>query len=239
MPNAPHDWELIAARDPYFGVVSSEAYRIGRMDEAARRHFYLTGAADIGQLLSWFDRDLGARPSGGKALDIGCGVGRLTHAMAEHVTEAAGYDVSATMIALARETAPANAVFSTDLPVGPFDWINSYIVFQHIPPKEGLRLLDRCLDAAAPGALLSLHFTGWRDGALPGRNPLARLSQWMQHNASRRPGRPAETLIHMHDYNFSEVLRRLTAHGFERVVVRHTNHAGHHGGWLLSRREGR
>lgn len=236
MPQPPHDWELIAARDPYFGVVSSEAYRIGRMDEAARRRFYETGSADIDRLLEWFEKDVGARPIGGRALDIGCGVGRLTHAMAAHVNEAAGYDVSATMIALARETAPANAVFSTDLPAGSFDWINSYIVFQHIPPEEGLKLLDRCLDAAGPGAFVSLHFTGWRDGALPRRNPLSRLGQWMQHSASRRPGQPAETLIRMHDYNFSEVFGRLTAHGFERIVVRHTNHTGHHGGWLLSRR---
>jgi SAM-dependent methyltransferase len=230
-----HDWELIAKRDPFFGVVSTEAFRIGRMDEQARSQFYLTGEADIQQLMDWFDADLGARPSGGRALDIGCGVGRLTRAIAGHVREAAGYDVSETMVALARETAPANAVFSTALPAGPFDWINSYIVFQHIPPKEGLALLERCLSAAAPGAFVSLHFTGWRDGARPGRNPLARLSQWMQHSDSRRDGRPAETLIHMHDYNFSKVFRLLAAHGFERVVFRHTDHVGHHGGWLLAR----
>ncbi len=220
-------------------MVSAEVYRIGRMDADARRQFYQTGQADIDKLLTWFDADVGARPAGGRALDIGCGVGRLTHAMAAVADEVCGYDVSETMLKLARETATAGTTFTTSLPPGPFTWINSYIVFQHIPPKEGLQLLERCLAAAAPTSFISLHFTGWRDGAQPGRNPLARLSQWRQHRASRKAGKPAERLIHMYDYNFSDVLRRLAAHGFEHAVVRHTDHGGHHGAWLLARRESR
>ena len=143
-----HDWEIIGARDPYFGVVVSEEFRAGRMDEAARRKFYALGENDIASVLSWFDADLGARPSEGEALDIGCGVGRLAYAMAKLLPKVTGYDVSESMLKIAREHAPANLTLSSSLPPGPFSWINSFIVFQHIPPGEGLALLGQCLDRA-------------------------------------------------------------------------------------------
>ena len=45
-----------------------------------------------------------------------------------------------------------------------------------------------------------------------------------------------DPLIRMHDYNFSDVLKRVTAAGFERLVLRHTEHNGHHGAWIIGRR---
>jgi SAM-dependent methyltransferase len=231
-----HDWEVIASRDAFFGVVSADEYRAGKLDADARARFYASGRQDIARLLEWMDVDLRARPAG-RALDIGCGVGRLSHAMAAHVREVVGYDVSATMIAHAREGAPANLALTTAFPAGPFDWINSYIVFQHIPPAEGLALLDACLAAAAPRAILSLQLTGWRDGAQPSASLPARARRWLQRLTHRRPGQRVDALIRMHDYNFSDVLQRATAHGFSRVVLRHTQHAGHHGAWLLAQRD--
>jgi SAM-dependent methyltransferase len=234
-PTPAHDWEVIAARDAFFGVISAEEFRADRMDAAARARFFRSGEADIANVLAWFDADLGARPRG-RALDVGCGVGRLTRAIAGVVEEAVGHDVSPTMVALAAEGAPPNARFTTDLPDGPFDWINSYIVLQHIPPTEGLALIEACLARAGPGAFLSLQLTGWRDGPSPSGSAAARAARWLQRRLHRRPGRAVDPLIRMHDYNFSEVMRRLTAAGFTRIVLRHTNHGGHHGAWMISRR---
>ena len=145
-----HDWEIIAQRDPYYGVLSSPAFRSGAITPEARQHFYATGDEDIARLLGWFDQDIAARPSSGRAVDIGCGVGRLTHAIAKIVPAVSGYDVAESMLAIARSEAPPNADFSTTLPPGPFSWINSYIVFQHIPPDEGLKLIDAALNRATP-----------------------------------------------------------------------------------------
>jgi predicted O-methyltransferase YrrM len=44
------------------------------------------------------------------------------------------------------------------------DWVNSYIVFQHIPPERGLRILWGLLSVLAPGGWVSLHFNVFRDG---------------------------------------------------------------------------
>ena len=232
----PHDWEIIAQRDPWFGVLSNPVFRAGAITPEHRRDFYASGEDDIAGVLTWFDQDVGARPTTGRALDIGCGVGRLTYAMAKIVPAIIGYDVAESMLAIAREQAPANAEFSSSLPPGPFAWINSYIVFQHIPPTEGLRLIEDMLARSGPDCFLSLHITFWRDHAQPQNNPLANARRKFVRAASRRRDSDAAQLIRMHDYPMSEVMRRVTAAGFERVVMRHTNHAGHHGAWLISKR---
>lgn len=232
-----HDWEIIASRDPFFGVISTEEFRTGTMDADARQRFYESGEGEIAQVLEWFHDDLGARPTQGAALDIGCGVGRLSYALAKVMPSVTGVDVSETMIRIAREHAPANLTLSTDLPAGQFVWINSYIVFQHIPPVEGLVLLSRCLNLAAPGAFISVQITGWRDGPPPPQTWQARFQQWRFLRRHRKPGAKADHLIQMHDYNFSDVLRCLVEHGCSRVVVRHTGHGRHHGAWFLAKRD--
>lgn len=238
MADKKHDWELVAAQEPFFGVVSADVFRMSQMDADARAVFYSSGDMDIAHLMGFFDADIGARPAGGRALDFGCGVGRLTRVMAGIADEVVGYDVAPSMIGAAREAVPANVTLTTEFPKGPFDWINSYIVFQHIPPKDGLALLDACLASAAPSAFISLHFTGWRDGAPPSQSLVAKTKRWLLRQKHRRAGASAEPLIRMYDYDFSEILRRLSAHGFDRVVTRHTEHGGHHGAWFISRRSG-
>ncbi len=237
MPRGDHDWEIVASREPFFGVVGYDDFRMSRLDAAARERFYASGEEDIARILSYFDADIGARPAG-RALDFGCGVGRLTRAIAGVMDQVVGYDVAPSMIALARDVVPANVALTTDFPAGPFDWINSYIVFQHIPPAEGLLLIDRCLAAAAPCAFISLQVTGWREGRQPSRAPHALAARWLERRMHRRSGASADPLIRMYDYSFSDILQRLASHGFERVALRHTRHGGHHGAWFIAQRTG-
>jgi SAM-dependent methyltransferase len=236
MTGRTHDWEIVGSRDPFFGVIVSEEFRAARMDADARQRFYATGESDIAQVLSWFDADFGARPNEGEALDIGCGVGRLSYAIAKVMPKVTGYDVSESMIRVAREGAPVNLTLTTQLPPGPFSWINSYIVFQHIPPAEGIALLAACLDRAAPRAFASIQITGWREGLRP-RTLIERLRHWRNLRMHRQKGWPVDPLIQMHDYNFSEVMRCFMSRGFGRLVLRHTDHGHHHGAWVLARRD--
>jgi SAM-dependent methyltransferase len=231
-----HDWEIIARRDAFFSVVAVAEFRSAGMTDERRRLFYQSGEEDIARVLGWFDTDLGARPAGGRALDIGCGVGRLVCAMAKVADQVSGYDVSETMLAHARKVAPANVELSPTLPAGPYDWINSYIVFQHIPPPEGLALIEACLARAAPGCFLSLQITGWRDGARPSTHLAGRIRRWLDRMIQRSSVGAPEKLIRMYDYDFSDVLQRVTAAGFERIVLRHTDHVGHHGAWFIGRK---
>lgn len=235
MTDRKHDWEIIGARDPFFGVLTSPDFRLDQIDPATRACFYESGESEMGNVLHWFDYDVSARPSTGIALDIGCGVGRLTYAMARHVPAVIGYDVSESMLRIAREAAPANATFTAELPAGPFDWINSFIAFQHIPPVEGLALLDTALSRAASGAFASIQVT-IRDEAPPSGALLARLTRWRNRRVQRQDGHDIGALIQMYAYNLSEVIGIFVAHGFSRAVLRHTDHGGHKGVWIIARR---
>ena len=82
---------------------------------------------------------------GRRALDIGCGPGRLLRPLSQHLTEIHGVDVSDEMVCLAREKLhdiPHVRVHLNDgvnlasFPDNYFDFIYSYAVFQHIPSRE-------------------------------------------------------------------------------------------------------
>ncbi len=237
------DWRIIGEREPYYGVLSAPEFRKESIDGKQIEAFYASGRSDIARILQWCRVDLGAAPEKGRALDIGCGVGRLALAMAAHAERVVGYDPAASMLDLARKRAASegssNAVFVDRLPVGPFDWLNSYIVFQHIPPKEGLALLEKVLAKAAPGAFLTLQVTVWREAHLAApANPVSIAASFFGRALARLRAAPPERLIRMYDYNLSEVMRRVIGAGFERAALRHTDHGGHHGVWVIARREG-
>jgi SAM-dependent methyltransferase len=86
----------------------------------------------------------GRDPKGMRVLEIGCGTGRVTRALAEVFGEVHGVDVSGEMIAIARQSwadQPSVRLYKNngmDLSVLPdieFDFAFSSIVFQHIPSK--------------------------------------------------------------------------------------------------------
>lgn len=87
---------------------------------------------------------LGIELGGQRALDFGCGVGRLTQALAQHVDEVDGVDISPSMVAHAQQLNrwPHKCRYHvncrSDLQVFPddhFDFIYSSITLQHIEPS--------------------------------------------------------------------------------------------------------
>ena len=64
--------------------------------------FFASGEAEIAEVLRLAET-LGYPRQHERALDFGCGVGRLTRALADSFEEAVGLDISAEMVRLARE----------------------------------------------------------------------------------------------------------------------------------------
>jgi ubiquinone/menaquinone biosynthesis C-methylase UbiE len=96
----------------------------------------------------------------GRALDFGCGVGRLTQALADHFTEVHGVDISPSMIEHARSfnRHPERCLFhlnsSNELRMFEdnwFDFVYSNIALQHIEPKYSKRYLQEFLRVLKPG----------------------------------------------------------------------------------------
>jgi SAM-dependent methyltransferase len=88
----------------------------------------------------------GSDPKSMRVLEIGCGAGRVTSALADYFGEVYAVDVSGEMVARAKETLrpwPNAHVYQNngmDLGVVPagegFDFAFSSIVFQHIPSRD-------------------------------------------------------------------------------------------------------
>ncbi len=105
-----------------------------------------------------------------RALEIGCGPGRLIKPMSRHFGEIHGIDVSDEMIRLAalrlRGTSNARVhhTSGTDLALfdsGYFDFVYSYAVFQHIPSREVvMRYLWEAVRVLRPGGILRCQING-------------------------------------------------------------------------------
>ncbi|MFN7993913.1 MAG: class I SAM-dependent methyltransferase [Bryobacteraceae bacterium] len=135
------EWNERAREDPNYYV----AFGRREQDDA---EFFAT-AADVvrglrGELKRLRPRGAAAH-SGLKALEIGCGPGRLLRPMSADFAEIHGTDVSDEMIRLAagklRDVPNAHVHHTerSDLSIFPdesFDFVYSYAVFQHIPSRE-------------------------------------------------------------------------------------------------------
>jgi SAM-dependent methyltransferase len=233
MRDTDADWRRIGATQPYWGVLTQPTYRTENLTPEAVESFYASGRGDIAGLVEKLEQTTGVRPSG-RALDFGCGAGRLTEAMCAHAGEVTGYDISPGMLEKARARG-GRATYTDVLPDGPFDWLNSFIVFQHIPPERGMALMAELLTRLAPRGHVSLQVTIWRE---PHLEP-ARARGWRRLAAPLlRPLRrdPPTGAIHMYDYDLSAVVKLLNQAGVEELTLVSTDHGGHHGVIILGRK---
>jgi len=129
-------WDDLAKMDPLWAVLSEPSRRFGqwKLDE-----FFLTGRKEIDDLIATAGA-LGYPKGRGAALDFGCGVGRLTRALAAHFETACGVDLSEAMLAKARDinADPSCSFIQNDsaslskLGDASFDLIYSNFVLQHM-----------------------------------------------------------------------------------------------------------
>ncbi|HYA17282.1 MAG TPA: class I SAM-dependent methyltransferase, partial [Bryobacteraceae bacterium] len=158
------DWNERAREDAHYYVA------FGRRDQD-NEEFFATAADVVRELeaeLKRFPADVPAASR--RALEIGCGPGRLMRPMSRHFGEIHGIDVSDEMVARARENlrdiphAHPRAASGSDLAMFPdehFDFVYSYAVFQHIPSAEVVfSYLRETVRVLKPGGLAHLQING-------------------------------------------------------------------------------
>ena len=148
-------WETHGEQDPLWAVYVAPGTRGGKWDVDA---FFATGRAEVERV--WATLPIDGRPARrALALDFGCGVGRLTRALAERFDKVIGVDVSAPMVDRAREFAqddprmsfvlnPSdNLSFVAD---GAVDLVYSSLVLQHMSRPLAQRYLAEFVRVLAP-----------------------------------------------------------------------------------------
>jgi trans-aconitate methyltransferase len=164
------DWDDLALVDPFWAVLAADDKRGGGWEPT---EFFATGEADIEEMLATAAQ-LGRPTRHERALDFGCGVGRLTRALARRFDEAVGIDVSERMLEHARrlnaDTPNVTFASSDEPPPEPFDLVVANLVLQHLPSKALARVyIGRLIKATRPDGLLVFQ--------LPTKLPLARRLQ--------------------------------------------------------------
>jgi SAM-dependent methyltransferase len=154
------DWDDLGALDPLWAVLSAPQGKHGGWDEA---EFFRTGQRVVEEVMATADR-LGYPAARDRALDFGCGVGRLTRALAAHFRHCTGVDISPAMVERARamNREYANCDFQANpypdlrlFPAAHFDLICTFRVLQHLPDRDAVEdMLGEFLRTLRPGGLL-------------------------------------------------------------------------------------
>ncbi len=151
-------WEALGRRDAMGAIITREG-AAGAWDPD---QFLATGRADAARFVA----DLGrVRPAlrRGSILDFGCGIGRVTRALADFFEAAVGVDVARSMIRRARELnrdrprcrfVLNRALHLRQFTAGAFDVVYSRLVLQHVPPPVVRRYLPELVRVLAPGGVL-------------------------------------------------------------------------------------
>jgi SAM-dependent methyltransferase len=162
-------WNSKAAENPYWYVSSFRDY--GDPDPAG---FWESGR----YIWSELKAALALPPSrGAVAVEVGCGLGRLSRAMAGDFECVHAFDISAAMLERAVAAAPPNVTFHltggdslAPLAGGVADFVLAYQVFQHLPSAAVLQAyLREMMRVAAPGACIAFTTApcDWRARCLP------------------------------------------------------------------------
>ena len=153
------EWDQLARGDALWEVLSDPARSGGRWQ---LNEFFASGELEVASALEQARRF--RRPEWHvRALDFGCGVGRLTRALSARFSECVGVDVSAQMVGQARKlnadrpnlefvvnVAPDLAAFESDR----FDLVYSSKVLQHMPSgAQACAYVGEFLRLLGPGGI--------------------------------------------------------------------------------------
>jgi SAM-dependent methyltransferase len=174
-------WETEGTDDPLFAVLHVPGRAKDDPEPWREGDFFATGREAVAHVLDSVRR-ADVEMGHATALDFGCGVGRLSRALAEHFENVVGVDISSAMLAEARRLNAGRAIefvlnIRPDLSVladASFDFVLSLLVLQHMEPRYGeayIREFCRLLSPhgvgsfQVPGELL----TGGEPVRVPGR----------------------------------------------------------------------
>jgi SAM-dependent methyltransferase len=246
--NSDKEWERFGKSDPYFAVLTAPEFH-GRLSETERATFFASGKAHIDAILSIIHERLDPSFAPVRALDFGCGVGRLLLPLSERCRDVTGVDVSPSMLAEARRNCDSAGAKNVTLAqaddklsgvTGNFDFVHTYIVLQHIPVDRGERLVRKLAAKLAPGGIGMFHvpYTAgrkrltsrvfyWLRMRVPG-------AKWVLNLARGRSVRAP--VMQMNVYSVTRLLDTLWDEGCSEMHVRFSDHGGARGVLIFARK---
>ena len=144
--NLKWNWDMFGRTNAMGAILTSR----GDWDEEA---FFESGLLEIEQVMA-HARSLGMRTRFHQGLDFGCGVGRLTQALAHYCDSVCGVDIAESMVTLATKSnrhgdkCRYHLIDTDDLQLfddNSFDLVYSNITLQHMEPSYSKSYIKRIL----------------------------------------------------------------------------------------------
>lgn len=253
------EWVKWGQQDPYFAVITDEKFRAANNTDDAKQVFFESGRGHVNYVLSACRRLIDPAFEPARALDFGCGVGRVAVPLAERVAAVVGVDVSPDMLAEARRNCDLHGLANVELlpsddtlsaVTGSFDLVHSCITFQHIDVPRGRRLFARLIELLADNGIGAIQITyakayhpdshGQPPAPPPPPEPTTKIEgrapALMRVVLGERPVPPADPEMLMNTYNLSELAFMLQTAGVKSFSVEFTDHGGELGVFLFFRR---
>ena len=226
------EWEQIGRRDPYYGVLSLDKFRTEQLDNDSLEEFFTSGRDHIDFVLETIRTSVAPGFSPSRALDFGCGVGRCTIPLTRVCASVVGVDVSDSMLREAAKNCAERSISDLTLVQsdddltgvsGPFDFIHSFLVFQHIPEKRGQKILIRLIELMSDNGVAAVQFVYHREDSAAIRIMgflRKKLPLWHTFVNLLYGKRFSEPLIEKNVYDFNQLLAILADHGCANVHLR-------------------
>ena len=236
--NTDKDWEELGRSDPYYGVVTHDRFRCSNLTDENKEEFFRSGYDHVNTVMKNIRRHIDPAFTIKKALDFGCGVGRLLIPLADIAENVTGVDVSDSMLNEARKNCEIRSINNVILAKSDdnlstikekYDFIYSFVVFQHIPVLRGERIFKNLIAQLEDGGVCVIHFTYAKDsrtkklvGLIKKHIPLAK------NFINLIKGRSFSTpQIQMNDYNLNRLLSVIQLYlNVRELFVEYTNHEG-------------
>jgi SAM-dependent methyltransferase len=223
-------WEAFAEREPFFAVFTDPKFLSANRTANQEREFFDSGELLVDSIFHTIRKRIASDFAPESVLEYGCGPGRLAIPFARRAGSVTAVDRSPAMVAAARRQAAtqnvSNVHFKTaaEFAASPrkFDLVNSYLVFQRLPPARGLAVFRELLGRIGSGGVGVFHFL-YRGTS----SPVVRMTRTIRERAGvingianvarRKPF--DEPFIPSHTYDLDEVFRILVESRFENTHV--------------------
>lgn len=153
------NWNDFGEKDPFWAVISWPEKKGNKWN---KDDFFKLGEQEIDAIIGEI-KSMGKNLNFQRCLDFGCGVGRLSQALAKYFSEVNGVDIAPSMIKLAKQYNKFGdkchfvlnerddlGIFENNY----FDFIYTVITLQHMKPEYAKKYIKEFVRIIKPGGLI-------------------------------------------------------------------------------------
>lgn len=233
MANTKNEWEYFGETDPYYAVSTFDKFRKENLSESAKDEFFQSGEEHIQKIWEEIESHFTKEFNPQNALDFGCGVGRLVVPLAKRAGEVSGIDVSRSMLKEAVENCQNRKIENVEFLLTDefltrsqkkYDLIHSFIVFQHINPLEGEKILKKMVESLAEDGIGVIHLTYSTSNPNFWRFRLYRDYPFINRLKNIVRGNKNEPVMPMYLYNLNKIFTLLQENDCHKCLLRFSFH---------------